>query len=132
MKPASIKVNIADRPYRLTALPHEAERVREAAQLIQSKLRQMRNEYGVLDKQDALAMIALLLSTELLEWQESSSNPTADSSGDNPNNKPTKSDELDPQLQQLDDILTEFLQKIWWCFRKESIDPIHSCVFLLG
>lgn len=105
LTPASIKVNVADRPYRVKALPQEADRVRQAAQIIQEKVRTMRNQYGVTDKQDALAMTALLLSTELLEQQDN-----AASSNENTTLQ-VDDDLLTEKLQQLDDILTEFLQK---------------------
>jgi cell division protein ZapA len=105
MKTISIKVSVADRPYRIKALPHESDRIKQAAQHIQEQMRQMRNEYGVTDKQDALAMTALLLSTELIESQETNQQLS--------NHQKHQQDEeiLMEKLNQLDDILSNFLQK---------------------
>lgn len=103
MKPISIKVTVADRPYRIKALPNESEKIRQSAQVIQDKMKQMRTEYGVTDKQDALAMTSLLLSTELIENQEINAQT--------PNNN-QNDDDLIEKLNELDNILTEFLQKI--------------------
>ncbi len=112
MKPTGIKVTIADRPYRLKALPHEADRVRRAAQLIQDKVRLIHTEYGVLDKQDALAMTALLIATELLEIQDQiTTTPNNNETTTNENTQHDNDSAMHEQLQQLDNILTEFLQK---------------------
>lgn len=66
----SIKVVIADRPYRLTALSQEEECIHLAAQMLKDRMRDIRLQYGSYDKQDNLAMIALLLCVELLEKGE--------------------------------------------------------------
>lgn len=62
----SIKVNIADRFYPLVLKPEEEEQVRNAARLINEKLKTLQQEFSVKDKQDMLAMTALELATQLI------------------------------------------------------------------
>lgn len=92
-----ITVQIADRPYHVMASDeHEKECVLQAEERIRQSIRQVRKQYSVFDKQDSLAMTALLLCTDLLENEAQAQGNEAD---------------LLKQLTQLDEILTEFLKK---------------------
>ncbi len=92
----NINVIVADRPYRLRAKKHEEENVRKAARLIKEKLREYQSAYDAKDKQDYLAMIALMFAVDTLNYKD-------------------QNQELDAtfkeKLTELDAILTEFLGK---------------------
>jgi cell division protein ZapA len=58
MEELSIKIKIADREYPMKVKRHEEERVRAAGKLINEKLKTYREQFGIDDKQDLLAMVA--------------------------------------------------------------------------
>ena len=58
MNELSIKIRIADRDYPMKVVREEEERVRAAGKLINEKLKSYREQYGLEDKQDLLAMVA--------------------------------------------------------------------------
>ncbi len=60
----NINVVIADRPYPLRVKPEEEERVRNAARDINNKVKQFQTQYSGKDKQDFLAMSALMYAVE--------------------------------------------------------------------
>lgn len=62
----NISVTIADRPYRLKVNKEEETRVREAARMLNDKITEFQNSYHANDKQDYLAMAALLATTDFL------------------------------------------------------------------
>lgn len=62
----SIKVNIADRIFPLKVSIEEEEIIRKAADAINKKVKLYIDQYGIKDRQAALSMCALELSTELL------------------------------------------------------------------
>ncbi len=70
MEPAqeliNINVNICDRPYRLKVKPSEEEYVRRAAKMINDKVKDLQTQYSAKDKQDYLAMSALMFMVEKL------------------------------------------------------------------
>jgi cell division protein ZapA (FtsZ GTPase activity inhibitor) len=66
----SIKVNIAERQYPLKVTPEEEVVVRQAAKLINDKIKLLTNQFDVKDKQDMLSMTALELATTLIKLQE--------------------------------------------------------------
>jgi cell division protein ZapA len=70
MEPSSdlinINVNICDRPYRLKVKPAEEEYVRHAAKVINEKVKDLQSQYTAKDKQDYLAMSALMFMVEKL------------------------------------------------------------------
>jgi cell division protein ZapA len=55
----SVKIRIADRDYPLRVSPQEEERLRLAGRLLNERIKEFREQYGIQDKQDLLAMIAL-------------------------------------------------------------------------
>lgn len=69
MDELSIKVNIADRYYPLTVNPQQEEIVREAAKLINDKLKLLQQQFAVKDKQDMLSMTVLEVTTQLITLQ---------------------------------------------------------------
>lgn len=69
LKELSIKVNIADRYYPLKVTPEQEEIVRQAAKLINDKLKALQQEFDVRDKQDMLSMTVLELASQLITLQ---------------------------------------------------------------
>ena len=58
MEELSIKIKIADREYPMKVKRSDEERVRLAGKLINEKLKSYREQFGIEDKQDLLAMVA--------------------------------------------------------------------------
>jgi cell division protein ZapA len=58
MDELSIKIRIADREYPMKVRKDEEERVRSAARSINEKLKAFRDQYGLEDNQDLLAMVS--------------------------------------------------------------------------
>ena len=65
----SINVIIADRPYPLKIKKSEEEDVRNAAKEINDKVKQFQQMYVAKDKQDYLAMSALMYAVQNIESQ---------------------------------------------------------------
>ena len=65
----NINLIIADRPYPLKVKPEEEERVRNAARDINNKVKQFQTQYAGKDKQDFLAMSALMFAVEASSYQ---------------------------------------------------------------
>jgi cell division protein ZapA len=59
-----IKISIANRVYPLSIKQTEEEKIRKAAQRIESILKSFESRYAVQDKQDLIAMCALQLASE--------------------------------------------------------------------
>lgn len=62
----SIKVSIANRTYPLRITQQEQERVLQAAENINKRIKEFEDNYAVKDKQDLLAMSALQFASEAL------------------------------------------------------------------
>ena len=58
MEDLSIKIKIADREYPMKVKLADEERVRIAGKLINEKIKSYREQFGIDDKQDLLAMVA--------------------------------------------------------------------------
>jgi cell division protein ZapA len=58
MEELSIKIKIGDREYPMKVKRADEERIRIARKLINEKLRSYREQFGIEDKQDLLAMVA--------------------------------------------------------------------------
>jgi len=58
MEELSIKIKIAEREYPMKVKRNEEEKVRAAGKLINEKLKHYREQFGIDDKQDLLAMVA--------------------------------------------------------------------------
>jgi cell division protein ZapA len=70
MSELQIKVNIADRHYPLKIATADEARVREAANMINQRVKEYFEHFSVKDKQDVLAMCALELATENLSIKD--------------------------------------------------------------
>ncbi len=66
MNEETININlvIADRPYPLKIKPAEEEMVRNAAKELNRKIKDLKDQYAAKDKQDYLAMCALMYAVE--------------------------------------------------------------------
>lgn len=71
MDELSIKIKIGDREYPMKVKRHEEERVRAAGKLINEKLKSYRDQFGLDDKQDLLAMTAFDCVVEKMAAEES-------------------------------------------------------------
>jgi cell division protein ZapA len=71
MDELSIKIRIADREYPMKVKKHEEERVRAAGKVINEKLKSYREQFGLDDKQDLLAMTAFDCLVEKMAAEES-------------------------------------------------------------
>ena len=67
MSELSIKIRIADRDYPMRVEVQDEERLRLAGRLLGDKVREFREGYGIQDKQDLLAMIALATMADQLK-----------------------------------------------------------------
>ncbi|NVO83712.1 MULTISPECIES: cell division protein ZapA [Hymenobacter] len=67
MSDLSIKIRIADRDYPMKVSPQDEERLRLAGRLLGERLKEFREQYGIQDKQDLLAMIALSTMADRLK-----------------------------------------------------------------
>lgn len=67
----AIKIRIADREYPMKVSPTDEERIRRAGKLLNDKLKQYKERFGIDDKQDLLAMAAFdSLTEELLQDEQ--------------------------------------------------------------
>ncbi len=58
MEELSIRIKIADREYPMKVKRDDEEKIRKAAKLINERIRNYKEQYGIDDKQDLLAMVA--------------------------------------------------------------------------
>jgi len=58
LRELSIKIKIADREYPMKVKADDEERIRRAGKIINQKLKAYRDQFGIDDKQDLLAMVA--------------------------------------------------------------------------
>lgn len=70
MEELSIKIKIADREYPMKVKRDDEERVRIASRLINEKLKSYREQFGIDDKQDLLAMVAFDSLVEKMASEE--------------------------------------------------------------
>lgn len=67
MTELAIKIRIADRDYPMRVTVQDEERLRLAGRQLSEKLREFREDYGIQDKQDLLAMVALATMADQLK-----------------------------------------------------------------
>jgi cell division protein ZapA len=70
MAELSIRIKIAEREYPMRVNEEEEERLRVAGRMLNERLRMLREEFGIDDKQDLLAMIAFDMLAEKLKEEE--------------------------------------------------------------
>lgn len=73
MDELSIKIKIADREYPMKVRVEDEQRVRNAGKLINERIRSYREQFGIDDKQDLLAMVAFDSLVDKLQSEESKS-----------------------------------------------------------
>ena len=95
----NINVIIADRPYPLKVKPEEEAVIRKAAKLINEKIRGYQNQYGAKDKQDYMAMCLLMFAVQNQK---------------NESKIIIKDNSFAQRLNELDKILTEFVENDRW------------------
>jgi cell division protein ZapA len=62
----SIKLRIADRDYPLKVAYEEEEHIRKTARILNEKIKEYRDNFGIEDKQDLLAMVAFEILVDKL------------------------------------------------------------------
>ena len=67
MSELSISITVADRPYKLVVEKEQEELFRNAAKLIDKRIKEYSGSYAFKDKQDLLAMIALEYTVSFLQ-----------------------------------------------------------------
>ncbi len=67
MSELPIKIRIADRDYPMRVSVEDEERLRLAGRQLGDRLREFRESYGIQDKQDLLAMVALTTMADQLK-----------------------------------------------------------------
>ncbi len=71
MDELSVKIKIADREYPMKVKRMEEEKVRAAGKLINEKIKRYREQFGIDDKQDLLAMVAFDCLVDKMAEEES-------------------------------------------------------------
>jgi cell division protein ZapA len=67
MNELAIKIRIAERDYPMRVAVADEERLRLAGRQLSEQLREFREKYGIQDKQDLLAMVALATMADSLK-----------------------------------------------------------------
>ena len=70
MENISIKVSIGGRSYPLTVKKEESEDAVKASKLINERIKEYAENYTVSDKQDLLAMCALQIATQNIQFEK--------------------------------------------------------------
>ncbi|AEL24590.1 MULTISPECIES: cell division protein ZapA [Cyclobacterium] len=70
MDTLSIRIKIGDREYPMKVKTDEEARIRRVGKLINDKIKKYREEFGLEDRQDLLAMVAFDCMVEFLEIKE--------------------------------------------------------------
>lgn len=73
MDELSIKIKIADREYPMKVRIEDEQRVRTAGKIINDRIRSYREQFGIDDKQDLLAMVAFDSLVDKLQNEDSRS-----------------------------------------------------------
>lgn len=73
MDTLSIRIKIGDREYPMKVRAEDEARIRRAGKLINDRLKRYREEFGLDDRQDLLAMVAFDCMVETMELSEMSS-----------------------------------------------------------
>ena len=74
MKELSIKIKISDREYPMKVDANDEEKIRLAGKKINEKIKLYRDQFGIDDKQDLLAMVAFDSLFEKLQSEDNQSN----------------------------------------------------------
>ena len=71
METLSIKIKISDREYPLKIKADEEERIRKTARVINEKLKTFKDQFGIEDKQDLLAMVLFETFVDIEKFENS-------------------------------------------------------------
>ncbi len=71
METLSIKIKISDREYPLKIQADEEERIRKTARIINEKLKTFKDQFGIEDKQDLLAMVLFETFVDVEKYESS-------------------------------------------------------------
>jgi cell division protein ZapA (FtsZ GTPase activity inhibitor) len=71
MSEFSISITVADRPYKLVVEKEQEELFRNAAKMIDKRIKEYSGSYAFKDKQDLLAMVALEYTVSFLQNEKS-------------------------------------------------------------
>lgn len=74
METLSIKIKISDREYPLKIEASEEEGIRKTAKLINEKLKAFKDQFGIEDKQDLLAMVLFETMVDVEKYENSLGN----------------------------------------------------------
>jgi cell division protein ZapA (FtsZ GTPase activity inhibitor) len=66
----NISVHIAERKYMLSVHPSEEADARHAVELINQKVKELASKYAFKDRQDILAMTALMNTSKMLSYEK--------------------------------------------------------------
>ena len=69
----SIKIRIAEREYPMRVKEEEEERLRAVGKILNERLRFYKDQFGIQDKQDLLAMVAFETMVEKIKMEEEKS-----------------------------------------------------------
>ena len=94
MAELSIRLKIGDREYPMKVDAADEEKIRKAGKIINERIRNYRNRFGINDKQDLLAMVAFDCVVEQMENQMQTNQPQDP-------NVSTKIDELNDLLNKV-------------------------------
>ena len=72
MAELSIKIRIGNREYPMRVKAEDEERIRRAGKLLNEKIKDYQNQFGIDDTQDLVAMVAFDYVVEKLKREESS------------------------------------------------------------
>ena len=70
MSELSIKIRIAEREYPMRVKEEEEERLRLVGRLLNERLKFFKDQFGIQDKQDLLAMVAFETMVEKLKLED--------------------------------------------------------------
>ncbi|WP_299756582.1 cell division protein ZapA [uncultured Pontibacter sp.] len=91
MSELSIKIRIAEREYPMRVKEEEEERIRAVGKILNERLRFFKDQFGIQDKQDLLAMVAFETMAEKMKQEDEQSSQVS---------------QIDQQLDLLDDLLS--------------------------
>lgn len=86
----SVKIKIGDREYPMRVKPEEEAKIRTAGRAINEKIRLFREQFGISDYRDLLAMVAFDCMVEKMSLEK---------------NQHSLSEELETELSEITDIL---------------------------
>jgi len=69
MEQLSVKIKIVDREYPMKVRPEDEEKIRNAGKVINERIKKYKEQFGLEDKQDLLAMVAFDSLVDLLNLE---------------------------------------------------------------